>query len=82
MVEGLKGIKRKNCALVVTNETDEKITCSVDKLTSPFVKGDKSRSKRQGSGLGLSIVENILKMHGMRQEISFEDGVFEQIIIG
>lgn len=80
--KGLKGIKRKNCALVVTNETDEKITCSVDKLTSPFVKGDKSRSKRQGSGLGLSIVENILKMHGMRQEISFEDGVFEQIIIG
>lgn len=35
----------------------------IAKLCEPFVKGDKERSNQSGSGLGLSIVRNILALH-------------------
>ena len=35
-----------------------------DSLFSPFVTGDVSRGKEHGSGLGLSIVREIVRLHG------------------
>ena len=35
-----------------------------DELFEPFVKGEDSRSKNTGSGLGLSVVKQVMDMHG------------------
>lgn len=51
-----------------------------DRLLEPFVKGDRSRSSRKGSGLGLSIVKNIADMHGFRFNISASGNVFRSEI--
>ena len=45
---------------------------TADYIFEPFVMGDESRSSKGGSGLGLSIVQKIISMHGgeifLRQE--------------
>lgn len=78
--KGFAGKKGKHKILCIINETDEKISVDPQKLTEPFVKGDTSRSDRKGSGLGLAITNNILEMHGFRQQISFKDKIYEQKI--
>ncbi len=49
---------------------------NADELTKPFVKGDASRSSKNGSGLGLSIVRNIAEIHGFKLSVSASDGRF------
>ncbi|MBO4864467.1 MAG: HAMP domain-containing histidine kinase [Eubacterium sp.] len=46
------------------------------KLSNPFYKNDRSRSGRGGSGIGLSIVKNIIEMHGWRFKTKVRDGKF------
>lgn len=41
-------------------------------IWKPFVTGEKSRKRESGHGLGLSIVANILDLHGFRYEIKSE----------
>lgn len=57
-------------SFTITNDSAENISVSPEQLTEPFVKGDISRSSKQGSGLGLSIVKIILDMHGYSMGIS------------
>lgn len=72
---------------IVLSDNDIKISNSfsgeisnLQDLKKPFVKGETSRSQK-GSGLGLSIVENDLKLLGYKLELSFEDGIFTATVI-
>lgn len=62
--------------LAVENRFSGADIADADELLKPFVKGDKSRSSKKGSGLGLSIVKNICDMHGFRFKITASGGVF------
>lgn len=48
----------------------------ISEIVKPYVKGDKSRSGRQGCGLGLAIVKNIAELMGFGFEIQNPDGKF------
>lgn len=65
----------------VSNDSAETLKIPVTQLTEPFIKGDSSRSNKLGSGLGLSIVKNILDLHGYSMRISAEKGIFTVKII-
>ncbi len=48
----------------------------IKNLTEPFYMVDKSRSRSEGgAGLGLSIVKQIMQLHGAKMEIESETGV-------
>ena len=45
-------------------DTGVRIGKSEEELFEPFVKGEDSRSQNKGSGLGLSVVKQVMDMHG------------------
>ncbi|MCH5193147.1 MAG: hypothetical protein J1F11_04230, partial [Oscillospiraceae bacterium] len=49
-------------------------------LTMPFVKGDAARSKKPGSGLGLSIVKSAAELNGLRLSISSTENKFTAVL--
>lgn len=55
----------KNTGVEITEE-------ELKDIWKPFVTGDKSRVRESGHGLGLSIVANILDLHGFRYGIKSE----------
>lgn len=72
------GIEIRICdnGVLIPKETAEYIF-------EPFVMGDESRSSRGGSGLGLSIVQKIISMHGgsITLQQNLEDGYKKAFII-
>lgn len=60
----------------VRNSLEEPLGVDVTELWKPFVKGDNSRGNEQGSGIGLTIVKNIVKQHGFLLELFEEDAAF------
>ncbi len=60
----------------ITNDSSEEIPENMEQLWEAFVKGNGSRSNRQGSGLGLTITKNILDMHGLCAVLKYKDGKF------
>ncbi len=58
----------------IDNTVNGKIDTSV--LLMPFTKSDTSRTRKNGSGLGLTIVENALQANGFRLEISCTEELF------
>lgn len=56
--------------LVVVADNGTEISAETQKhLFEPFYKGDKSRTSGSGSGLGLSIAQKIIQMHGWEIEL-------------
>ena len=53
-----------------TGELDAK------KLCEPFKRGDAARGSQSGSGLGLSIVQQIAALHKLRLRVTAKDGIF------
>lgn len=53
-----------------TGELDEKTLCE------PFKRGDAARGSQSGSGLGLSIVQQIAALHQLRLRVTARNGVF------
>lgn len=60
----------------VRNSLEETLGMDATQLWKPFVKGDNSRGNEQGSGIGLTIVKNIVEQHGFRLELFEEEEVF------
>lgn len=61
--------------IMLQNVSREKLTIEADELTGRFVRGDASRST-EGSGLGLSIAQNLTELLDGRFELSTQDGIF------
>ena len=53
-----------------TGELDTKTLCE------PFKRGDAARGSQSGSGLGLSIVQQIAALHKLRLRVTAKDGIF------
>ena len=51
-------------------------TLDVKAICEPFRRGDAARGSQSGSGLGLSIVQQIASAHGIRLCIRAKDGIF------
>lgn len=67
--------------IIVKNICKKMPSDNVSDLWKPFVKGDNSRSNKSGSGIGLTIVKNILESHGYKMKIAYEKNVFKIDII-
>ena len=67
-------IDMNNGKFIITNSDSEKT--DTHDLTKPFVRGDKNRSGRSGSGLGLSIAERSLNACGYVLELDCTDSEF------
>lgn len=57
-------------------EIDEAFTKNINELTKPFVKGNKSRTNHKGSGLGLTIVKELLNAQEYKLGIILCDSNF------
>lgn len=53
----------------VRNMARDNLGQPIEKLAEPFVKGDNSRSGKQGTGIGLAIVRQIAELHGFTLEL-------------
>ncbi|MBE5954187.1 MAG: HAMP domain-containing histidine kinase [Lachnospiraceae bacterium] len=69
--------KRRKSRITFTNVSTEDIGKEAENLWKPFVKGDNSRSNKQGTGVGLAIVKDIVELHGYRLKLSCEEGIFK-----
>lgn len=72
--------KEENRArLSLQNTSAQELTIEADELTGRFVRGDKSRST-EGSGLGLSIAQNLTQLMGGTFQLQTEGDQFEAIL--
>lgn len=62
-------IKIEKNKIIFSNAAKNLTAKDVKLLSDPFSKKDKSRGGRSGSGLGLTIVKNIIQMHGRVMKI-------------
>ena len=62
--------------VMLTNSPIKEVKVKSNKLWEAFVKGDESREGKNGSGLGLSIVKNILDVHHLKGKISISGQEF------
>ena len=63
-------------SLVFKNISKNEIGVSADELTQRFVRGDASRSG-EGSGLGLSIAQNLCELQGGRFRVEIDGDLFK-----
>lgn len=62
--------------ITFTNQMETPLKQSTDELLKPFVKGDDSRGGITGSGLGLTIVNNIVKLLKCKMTVSTNENEF------
>ncbi len=67
--------KNGNGVLTLRNISEQPLDISVEELRERFVRGDRSRST-EGSGLGLSIAEDLCRLQGATLELSVEGDLF------
>ena len=56
------------------------LNITAEELTQRFVRGDESRTT-EGSGLGLSIAESLVQLHGGTFKIYLDGDLFKAMII-
>ena len=54
----------------ISNKLEEPLENTAEELVKPYVKGDNSRSGRNGSGVGLTIVENVARK--LKYKVSYD----------
>lgn len=69
-------ISEENGAFVISNTPEKPVQKKADDLWKPFEKEDISRKNQNGSGLGLSIVKNILEIHGFKPSLKTDENTF------
>lgn len=65
--------------LTIKNVSEQSLNISADELTERFIRGDVSRST-EGSGLGLSIAQNLTKLQGGKFELYLDGDLFKVLI--
>ena len=65
--------------LTIKNVSEQPLNISADELTERFIRGDVSRST-EGSGLGLSIAQNLTKLQGGKFELYLDGDLFKVLI--
>ncbi len=71
--ETVISIEMKESGYSIRNVTEKELQVSVDELWKPFVRGDNSRNEQRGTGIGLTIVKNILDVHGFELVLQCEE---------
>ncbi len=62
--------------MIFWNTSAERLNISSEELLQRFVQGDASR-KSEGSGLGLSIADNLMKLMGGSLKLSVDGDLFK-----
>lgn len=65
-----------NAVFTLKNISEQPLNISADELTERFIRGDVSRST-EGSGLGLSIAQNLTQLQGGKFEIYLDGDLFK-----
>lgn len=73
-------ITLENHTFTIENETDITFDKPLNDLWKPYVKGNNSRSDRKGNGIGLYIVDTIIKLHGYKAALTLEENRFTAAI--
>ena len=73
-------IKGDGSSILIENEPKEQYSGDVKLLWEPFVKGEEHRGNKKGTGIGLSIVRNILSNTGFKGKIEVSENSFKVII--
>lgn len=73
-------IKGDGSSIFIENEPNEQYKGDVKRLWEPFVKGDESRGNKKGTGVGLSIVQNIMSHTGFKGKIVTSENTFRVVI--
>ena len=74
--------KQAGIWLVIVADTGEEIPEKIkDHLFDPFSKGDNSRKSGKGSGLGLSIVDKVVQMHGWQLKLEQPYGKYQKSFV-
>lgn len=63
------------------NISNEPLNMSGDELTERFVRGDRSRTDGEGSGLGLSIAQSLIELQGGQFEVTTDGDLFKATIL-
>ena len=74
--------KQAGIWLVIVADTGDQIAEEIkDHLFDPFSKGDSSRKSGKGSGLGLSIVDKVVQMHGWQLKLEQPYGKYQKAFV-
>ena len=65
----------------VSNTCKDAEKLNFKEIVKPFIKGDNSRSGRKGTGLGFSIVKNIVELSGYKFKVYNDNGKFTVEIV-
>lgn len=69
-----------SACFIMKNISQEPLNITADELTQRFVRGDASRTT-EGSGLGLSIAESLVQLHGGTFKIYLDGDLFKATIV-
>ena len=68
-----------NACFVMKNISQAPLNITAEELTQRFVRGDESRTT-EGSGLGLSIAQSLVELHGGVFKIHLDGDLFKAMI--